>query len=128
MKRAPDDLADGLPVSTLRGEGIAPGPIDDMLQAIRLGQYTKLDSVLVARHGKLVLEAYFNGFDRETKHDIRSALKSVTSALAGIAVDQQLIAGTEQLISEFFPDYWPSIENDQTWKSRNQRRRRCNPQ
>ena len=86
VNRAPEDLADGLPVSSLQEQGIAPKPVENMLQAILSGQLTKLDSVLIARNGKLVLEAYFNGFDRETKHDMRSAFKSVTSTLAGIAI------------------------------------------
>lgn len=118
LSDTPESLDDGLPVSTLQEEGIASGPIEDMLQAIRSGQYTKLDSALIARNGKLVLEAYFNGFDCETKHDIRSAFKSVTSALAGIAIDKDLIADPNQLISRFFPDYWPSIEDGRTWKDR----------
>ena len=118
LNHTPEGLADGLPVSTLQEEGIAPGPIEDMLQAILSGQYTKLDSVLIARTGKLVLEAYFNGFDRETKHDMRSAFKSVTSALAGIAIDRGLVADTDQPIAGFFPDYWPSIEDGMAWKNR----------
>ena len=118
VNRTPEGLVDGLPVSTLQEEGIDPGPIGDMLLAILTGNYTKLDSVLIARNGKLVLEAYFNGFDRETKHDMRSAFKSVTSALAGIAIDKRLIAGPDQSISGFFPDYWPSIEDGVIWKDR----------
>ena len=118
VNRAPEGLADGLPVSSLQEQGIAPKPVENMLQAILSGQLTKLDSVLIARNGKLVLEAYFNGFDRETKHDMRSAFKSVTSTLAGIAIGRGLIVDTAQLISEFFPDYWPSIGDGRSWKDR----------
>lgn len=115
---APDHLADDLPVSTLREEGIDPKPIDEMLDAIRNGSYTKVDAVLIARNGKLVLEAYFNGFDHDAKHDTRSAFKSVTSALAGIAVDKELIVDTDWPISRYFPDYWPQIERDVAQKNR----------
>lgn len=118
VNRAPEGLADGLTVSALQEQGIAPEPVEDMLQAILSGQYTKLDSVLIARNGTLVLEAYFNGFDRETKHDMRSAFKSVTSALVGIAIDKGLVVDTEQPISEYFPDYWPSIDDGRSWKDR----------
>jgi CubicO group peptidase (beta-lactamase class C family) len=118
VNRSPAAISDGLPVSVLREEGIATGPIENMLQAIRSGQYTKLDSVLIACNGKLVLDAYFNGFDHDTKHDMRSAFKSVTSALAGIAIDKGVIADPHQLISGFFPDYWPGIEDGQAWKNR----------
>ncbi len=118
IDQAPDLLNDGLPVSTLLEEGIDPKPIGDMLAVIRSGEYTKLDSVLIARNGKLILESYFNGYDRDTKHDTRSSFKSVTSALAGIAVDKGLIPDLNQAISRYFPDYWPDIQVDIEQKQR----------
>ena len=114
----PEKLEDGWPVSTLAAEGFDPKPIGEMLRAVEAGEYTKLDSILIARNGKLVLEAYFNGYDRETKHDTRSAFKSFTSALVGIAIDKGLIEGIEQPMSAFFPDYWPDLRNDPEKKSR----------
>ena len=115
---APKKLDDGWPVSSLKVEGLDPGKIDDMLRAVAAGEYTKVDSILIARNGKLILEAYFNGFDRETKHDTRSVFKSFTSALVGIALDKGLIDDIDRPISDFFPDYWPSVRNDVDKKSR----------
>jgi len=43
-------------------------------------------SLLVARHGKLVLEEYFFGFDRDTPHDLRSAGKTFASVMLGAAM------------------------------------------
>ena len=40
-------------------------------------------SMLVARHGKLVVETYFHGFDRDTPHDMRSAGKTFASVMLG---------------------------------------------
>ena len=40
-----------------------------------------IHSVLIARHGKLVIEEYFHNHDREQRHDSRSASKSVVSVL-----------------------------------------------
>ena len=42
-----------------------------------------VDALLIARNGKLVLEEYFRGQDRETLHALRSAQKSMVSVLAG---------------------------------------------
>src|ERR1051326_6488438 len=42
-----------------------------------------VDALLVARNGKLVLEEYFRGQDRDTQHALRSAQKSMVSVLAG---------------------------------------------
>ena len=43
-------------------------------------------SLLIARHGKLVVEEYFHGYHRDLPHDSRSASKSVTSILAAAAM------------------------------------------
>lgn len=74
--------------------------------------------VVIARQGKLVFEQYFTGyddpwgipegqftFDATTKHDMRSVSKSVTSLLVGIAVDRKLIAGVDEPVVKFFPEY-----------------------
>jgi CubicO group peptidase (beta-lactamase class C family) len=47
---------------------------------------SQVHSLLIARHGKLVLEEYFHGFDRDTPHDTRSAAKSWTNVLIGAAM------------------------------------------
>jgi len=87
--------------------------------ATRLAQRaTSVHSVVVIRHGKLVFEQYFAGYDEPwgqpdgryefsatTKHDMRSASKSVTSLLVGIAIDRKLIAGVDEPVLKFFPDY-----------------------
>lgn len=114
---APPRLDDGWPVSTLQSEGIDPGPIDDMIRAVEAGEFTMVDSILVARNGRLVLEAYFNGFDRDTPHNTRSAFKSFTSSLVGIAIDQGLIADVNQPISGFYPDRWPRTDPDLAQKN-----------
>ena len=108
---APDRLADGWTVSTLQEEGFDPEAIDTLLQAVEKGDFPSIDSILIARNGKLVLEAYFNGFNRENKHRIYSATKSFTSALVGIAIDKGLITDINQPVSSYFPDYWSKIKN-----------------
>lgn len=45
-----------------------------------------IHSLLIARRGKLALEEYFFGFDRDTPHDLRSAGKTFASVMLGAAM------------------------------------------
>ncbi|MEO1485934.1 MAG: serine hydrolase [Bacteroidota bacterium] len=65
--------------------------------------YPRIDGILVEHCDSLIVEEYFNGFERDTRHDTRSAFKSITSLLAGIAVDKKLISLDDPL-SKFFPE------------------------
>jgi len=101
---SPEDTGDGWSVSTPEAEGMDTVALGRVLQAIADGDYTGVDSMVVVRHGRLVAEGYFNGYGRDTLHDLRSTGKSVISALAGIAVDQSLIR-PEDPISMHIPAF-----------------------
>jgi CubicO group peptidase (beta-lactamase class C family) len=74
-----------------------------MEEAVRTGTFKKIDSVLIARHGKLVYEAYFAG-DADTPRDTRSATKSITGALIGKAISERSLAGTQVRILDLLAD------------------------
>ena len=46
-----------------------------------------LNSLLVIRRGRLLLERYFNGFGPEDLHPVHSVTKQWLSCLVGIALD-----------------------------------------
>lgn len=82
---------DGWPVGTLEEAGISRDAITNFMNKLLLESMDDvhaldLHGVLVARHGKLVLEEYFHNFHRDALHDTRSASKSLTSALIGAAM------------------------------------------
>jgi CubicO group peptidase (beta-lactamase class C family) len=88
--RPPLARDDGWPVGTLEDAHIDRAKIEAFIQSlIDLpidGAHTPdIHAVLVARHGKLVLEEYFHGMNRDTLHDTRSAAKSITAILFGAA-------------------------------------------
>ncbi len=102
---APPSLADGWPTSTPSDAGIDPGPIREMVRAVVEGDLAYTHSVLVARRGQLVVEEYFYGFDRETWHDMRSASKTITSTLIGLAIQEDRIEDSGATALSFFPNY-----------------------
>jgi len=53
-------------------------------------QYPNIDGILVAQNDSLLIEEYFNGYKKDQLHETRSSFKSITSLLAGIAIDQGL--------------------------------------
>jgi CubicO group peptidase (beta-lactamase class C family) len=51
-----------------------------------------------------VAESYFNGDDSNTLHDIRSATKSITATLMGIAIQQHIVHGVDDSIADYLPN------------------------
>lgn len=85
---APPALDDGWPVSTLDAANIDRGGVERFIQKVLEAPMDSPDApqvhgVLIARHGKLVLEEYFHGEHREKLHGTRSAAKSFTAVIAG---------------------------------------------
>jgi len=64
----------------------------------------RLRSLLVSRRGAVVTERYFHGARAASPANIKSAAKSVISALVGIAIDRRLIAGVSAPIGAYFPE------------------------
>jgi CubicO group peptidase (beta-lactamase class C family) len=64
-----------------------------------------VQGLLIARHGKLVLEEYFYGFHKELVHDLRSASKSFTSLMMGIALDRGNRLSVSTPVYSLFPEY-----------------------
>ena len=60
-------------------------------------------SVLISKNGKILYETYFNGYNSQIPHDMRSASKSISSAIVGIAKDKSLFNNVGQSIFDFLP-------------------------
>lgn len=81
----------------LKDVGMSVEPVEEL---IRLIIDTPMDAIdapyihgfLLARHGRLVLEEYFHGYSRDIPHGTRSASKTITATLAGIAVNEGMLS------------------------------------
>ena len=72
--------------------------------ARRAAQLPRLRSLLVSQQGKRVFEYYARGVAPTRLANIKSASKSVISALVGIAIDRHLIADVREPIATYFPE------------------------
>ncbi len=62
-----------------------------------------INSLLIVRNGRIVLDAYFDPYNGSFPHKLASITKSVTSTLVGIAIDQGKLQLDQPMVS-FFPD------------------------
>jgi CubicO group peptidase (beta-lactamase class C family) len=69
----------------------------------RASMLPRMRSLLVHWNGELVRETYFGGTTPTTRANIKSASKSLISALVGIAIQQRKLRGVRQPIAELLP-------------------------
>lgn len=67
-----------------------------VVEAERLG---RLETLIIARDGKVLVEEGFNGHSVTQPRNIKSASKSVMSALVGIAIAKGVLSGPEEKIA-----------------------------
>jgi CubicO group peptidase (beta-lactamase class C family) len=113
----PEDAGYGWAVASLDEVGIDRPTMVTLVEKIIGREFGYIHSLLIVRHGKLALEEYFYGYDREALQPIQSCTKSVASLLIGIAIDRGEIASVDEGIYSFFPEYqrfethgWENVE------------------
>ena len=87
----PPSLGDGWPTSTLAAGRIDQPAMERLVQSIIDMKMDEADApeihaLLIARHGRLLLEEYFHGFSRDKLHTLRSGAKSLTGTTIGAAM------------------------------------------
>ncbi len=84
--QTPSNLRDGIPVGDVARSDLGSEAAARIVAGVLDQTWKDVDSVLIFQGGKLVLEEYFYGYDRDTPHELRSATKSVVGAVVGTAV------------------------------------------
>ena len=100
-----------LATSTPDGEGLDAAILGELVGRIRSGTYGNVDSLLVVRHEKLVVEEYFGGRSASDVHTLQSVSKSVTSLLTGLAIERGRLRLDDRVV-ERFPQYAPIANMD----------------
>ncbi len=101
----PPYLNDQIRVGVPKDVGMNSILLQSILDSIEYDLHRDLNSILISRNGILIFEAYFKRDGRKTLHDIRSAGKSFTSTLTGIALHQGALKNIDNKVFEFFPEY-----------------------
>jgi CubicO group peptidase (beta-lactamase class C family) len=90
--------------------GLSETKLGAMSAAIRSDEFKKIGSVLIARHGKLTYEDYVEG-DVSTLRDTRSATKSITDILVGIAIQGRKLSGVDAKVLALLPGHTARMQN-----------------
>lgn len=89
----------GLSVSTAPFDH---GKIQELKGMIEEGVFKKINSIVVLKHGKLLIEEYFNGENRDSLHDPRSVGKTFASSLIGRAIADRFIQNEFESLGKFY--------------------------
>src|SRR5262245_18629459 len=115
---SPPQLPDGWTTSAPEAVGLDGSRLGAVLDWLDHLPNANLHSLLVARCGALAFEHYRKGTDERSrdllpdaqhgvavKHDLRSATKSVTGLLAGIALERKQLPGLDARVLDYFAEY-----------------------
>ena len=102
-----------LSACTPEEQGMNSTELVKMLDYVR-NEKINVNSIVIVRNGKTVLDAHFYPNRKEYIHDVASVTKTITSAIVGIAIDKGFIKNENQKVSEFFPEFKNNFDTD--WK------------
>jgi CubicO group peptidase (beta-lactamase class C family) len=109
----PVEMGDGWKVGDLRHVGVDTAKTEEGIKRILKGDYPNIDSVVLVKDGKIVLDEYFQAYAATDEHPICSATKSILGTLFGLAHDQGLMNPGDKLY-----DNYPSYREKKGWDPR----------
>ncbi len=107
----PPLLRDGWPVAAPEDVGLDANYLLKLDSLIRSDHYTGIHSMLLARKGSLVYEAYYNGYSRSDLHPIYSVTKSFSSLLIGIVLEEGKIDSVRVPLMSLLDGYETYFDN-----------------
>jgi len=90
----------------------AAASLDAVTTEVKAGNFKQITSVVVAQHGKILYEQYFDNEGADGLRNTRSVTKTVAGMLVGAAVDRKLIRPDTPVLP-FFKDRQPLASPDQ---------------
>ena len=102
--------AAGLPRSTPEAQGVSSAEILAFIEAADK-EFDSLNSIMVVRHGHVVVEGWWAPYHADVRHSLFSLSKSFTSTAVGLAVTEGKLSVNDAVL-KFFPDEAPSEPTD----------------
>lgn len=103
----------GLPAVDYQDAGFNSDSIDALIPI--MDDFNQLDfrGMVVIKDNNILMEWYYNSHTRSDINDIRSAGKSITSLLLGVAIKEGLVQNLDQDVYSFFSkEKYPSMHED----------------
>ena len=110
------ETGDGLSTADPAQAGFSVQRLTEMEKAIQNGDFKQITSVLIARHGRIIYEHYFDNGGAQALRNTRSAAKTITGAFVGLAVDRHLLPGAQARVMDYLRDKQP-LQNPDPRKS-----------
>lgn len=102
-----------LPAISPEDAGFNKDSINALTDTISKFKQRDYRGLIVIKDNKIVIEKYYNTFWRNHIHDIRSAGKSITALLLGVAIKDGLVQNLDQDVYSFFSKKkYPSLHED----------------
>ena len=101
-----------LPAISPQDAGLNQDSINALKDTLSKFKQRDFRGLIVIKDNKIVLENYYNTFWRNHIHDIRSAGKSITALLLGVAIKNGLVQNLDQDVYSFFSKKYPSMHQD----------------
>lgn len=95
-----------------RSTGSPSAALATLVDDVTEGRFGSVGALLVVRGDDLLAEHYFRGQTRDSVVPVYSVTKSVTSLLAGIAIEDRRIPSVTEPLSSLLPDYEGLIRAD----------------
>jgi len=110
--KLPEQNDDGWDISSLQDSQIDSLPITQLVSKIKSNDFENIDALLIVKDGQLILDEYFNGYNKDKKHKLWSCTKSFSSALVGIAVEEGKIKSEKDQIINYLGSYSNGVKEN----------------
>jgi CubicO group peptidase (beta-lactamase class C family) len=89
---------------TPESQGILSEDLDSLVDYIE-SNGIGIHSVIIYKNGTIPYEKYFDPFNKDVLHNLKSTSKGIISALTGIALEEGYIDSLGESVLSYFPEY-----------------------